>query len=211
MAADACRNMEFEVAGISHRFGLRKVLNGVSFRCARGESVCISGPNGSGKSTLLKIAAGVLRPSSGEINLSIEGKRAEGSRFKEGVRLVSPEMEMYAELTGLENLTFLSRIHGKASNRQPLNAVLERVGLGERGSDLYGEYSSGMKQRLKVAASLLGDPQVVMFDEPTANLDEDGKNAIYAIMRDILENCALVFATNEASEKKFGGSVVELG
>ncbi|MCK4655733.1 MAG: ABC transporter ATP-binding protein, partial [candidate division Zixibacteria bacterium] len=168
-------------------------------------------PNGSGKSTLLKIIAGLLAPSSGSITLSIDGQEAAAEIRHRSVRLVSPEMNLYDELTGSENLRFLSSVSGVPVSRDKIDTILNSVGLGERGNDFFGESSSGMKQRLKLASALMSDPPLLLLDEPSSNLDDDGREFVYRVMEEQKSRGILVYATNEQDEQRFGDRIVRLG
>lgn len=203
--------LSLKIYKLTRRFGHRSVFRDLDFECGSGTSVCITGPNGSGKSTLLKIIAGLLVPSSGRITLSIDEKETTAEAKRRSVRLVSPEMNLYDELTGSENLRFLTRVSGVPISGEKIDTILKSVGLGERGSDFFGEYSSGMKQRLKLASALMSDPPLLLLDEPSSNLDDDGKEFVYRVMQEQKSRGILVYATNEQDEQRFGDKIVRLG
>lgn len=211
MRKDDKNNVILNIDGIVHRYGARAVLSNVGFDCESGDAICITGHNGSGKSTLLKIIAGLLRPIRGDIRLSISGHAIESDSHRKHIRLVSPEAELYDDLTGLENLEFLTKVAGQKLSRIQIEAYLDRVGLHNRGGDMYGAYSSGMKQRLKLAAAIITRPELLLLDEPTSNLDDSGRKIVYEIMDEQKSNGILIFATNENSEVELGGRVVTLG
>jgi heme exporter protein A len=205
------RQVTLSVDGVVHRYGARPVLSNIVFDCKSGDSLCITGHNGSGKSTLLKIIAGLLRPIGGAIRLSISGHAVDPDSRRKHIRLVSTEAELYDDLTGLENLEFLTRVAGQKLSRVQIEAFLDRVGLHNRGNDRYGAYSSGMKQRLKLAAAIITSPRLLLLDEPTSNLDDDGRKIVYEIIDEQKSNGILIFATNDNDEVKLGGRVVTLG
>ncbi len=120
-------------------------------------------------------------------------------------------MDLYGELTGLENLRFLSEVSGDRKSRNAVEGVLQSVGLGERGDDFVREYSSGMKQRLKLAAALMSDPAVLLLDEPCSSLDDDGREIVYHAMSEQKNRGILIYATNEPDERRFGDEIVTLG
>jgi heme exporter protein A len=159
----------------------------------------------------LKIIAGILAPTSGSVTLSIDEKESTAETKRRSVRLVSPEINLYDELTGSENLQFLGSVSGVQASGERIDTVLESVGLGERGDDPFGEYSSGMKQRLKLASALMSDPPLLLLDEPSSNLDDDGKRLVYRIMEEQKSRGILVYATNEQDEQRFGDKIVSLG
>ena len=211
MASDYGNSFSLKIAKLTRRFGHRSVLRDINFECGSGTSVCVTGPNGSGKSTLLRIIAGLLAPSSGSVTLSIDEKETTAETKRRSVRLVSPEMNLYDELTGSENLRFLSSVSGVQASGDRIDAVLESLGLGQRGDDQFGEYSSGMKQRLKLASALISDPPLLLLDEPSSNLDDDGKELLYRVMEEQKSRGILVYATNEQDEQRFGDEIVRLG
>lgn len=200
-----------DVENLCRRFGPRSVLKNINFDCTYGQSVCITGPNGSGKSTLLRILASLLSPTSGKVTLSTDSDVIDAAGRRKYVRLVSPEIGLYDELTGYENLRFLADVSGTSGSRDTIERALDAVGLGDRRNDRFGEYSSGMKQRLKVASALMSEPPVLLLDEPTSNLDEDGRALIHRIMDEQKSRGMFIYATNEPEEQSMGDRIVRLG
>ncbi|MEW5875979.1 MAG: ABC transporter ATP-binding protein [Candidatus Zixiibacteriota bacterium] len=190
--------------GLSKAFGRRVICRHAAFSVASGESLAIIGPNGSGKSTIVRMLAGLSRPDSGTVAYALDGGELKRESWHRVIGLVSPELALYEELTGRENLDFGNRVGGWGKTSSDYDVVLEEIGLGGRGNDLVSAYSSGMKQRLKYAAAFLKDPMLLFLDEPTANLDEDGSRRVWeAVAR---RRVALVIATNEPEEAERAGS-----
>lgn len=199
---------------IGHRFGSRLVLNKVSFSIGAGEVGVVTGANGSGKSTLLRIVAGLLVPQTGKVSFEQNGKPLEDYVRKRFVGYVSPDLTLYRELTGVENLAFFAELRGLNPTREMLASALMEVGLRGRGRDLVSGYSSGMRQRLKYAFALLGRPQVLVLDEPTANLDAQGVamvESVIATQRSRTDGGLVIVATNEPAEASWGDCLVNLG
>lgn len=119
-----------------------------------GEIGVIMGANGAGKSTLLKIIAGLLPPTSGTAQVTVDGIELDAMQRRQVLGYVAPDLTLYRELTGVENLEFFARVRGIRLERSRLKTLLELVGLKGRGRDLVGAYSSGMRQRLKYAFAL---------------------------------------------------------
>jgi heme exporter protein A len=142
--------------------------------------------------------AGLLRPDSGMITHSIGSEVVKRELWHRHIGLVSPELALYEELSGFENLDFGNRVGGWGKSVEEYAIVLDEVGLAGRGGDLVSTYSSGMKQRLKYAAAFLKDPALLLLDEPTANLDEDGVARVWASLA--RRQLALIIATNEPQE-----------
>ena len=198
-----------ELTGIEKRFGARRVLTGVSLSAAGGHIVAVTGPNGTGKSTLLKIAAGLLRPTRGTVTLTLGGADcSEPALRRKSVGYVGQDVALYPELSGRENLEFFAQVRGEPKNRTELQAALESVGLGERGGDAVGVYSSGMRQRLRLALATLFAPKVLLLDEPGLALDGDGVGMLTErIAAFKASGAAVVLATNDPREAALGDAV----
>ena len=180
---------------LSMAYGRRALFSGVSAEVLPGQCLVIAGANGSGKSTLLKIIAGLLRPEGGQVEF--DGARG----------YAAPDVQLYGELTATENLAFFARLRGlPPGDSAPL---LKQVGLpAARGRDLMSAYSSGMRQRLKLAVSLLGDPPLLIWDEPTLALDSAGRSIADALLSDCRTAGRIaVVATNDAAEAERWGDM----
>jgi heme exporter protein A len=210
MAALATREASVLLRDVTRRFGRRTVFSAVSGEAHAGQSLVISGANGSGKSTLVKIIAGLLGPSGGEVDVRIGGKELDPVQRRRHIGYVAPDLALYAELTGAENLQFFGRLRGIHLTRDDLIALLTRVGLRGRGRDYVGDYSSGMRQRLKYAVALLHNPALLLLDEPTANLDAEGAAIVKSIVDEQKRQGLVLIATNEAHEVAWGDAVVRL-
>lgn len=155
--------------GISKNYGRIRALNTVSFSVPEGSVFGILGPNGSGKTTMLGIIMDILRPTSG--SFTFYGAPPSAAMRKQiGTLLETPNFYHY--LSGERNLRIAAEIKGKGHNQ--IEYVLNKVNLYQRKDSKFSTYSLGMKQRLAIASCLLGDPQVLVFDEPTNGLDPVG-------------------------------------
>ncbi len=153
-------------SGFSEGTGPRRVLAGIDLTVDAGSVLVVTGPNGAGKSTLLRCLAGLDRPTSGTVRW-VEGEREwNGPERRRRLGYISPELALYDELTGLENLRFFARVRAMPAGDEEMGELLARVGLDTRANDPAGDYSSGMKQRLKWAFALLGEPDGLLLDEP---------------------------------------------
>jgi ABC-type multidrug transport system ATPase subunit len=158
-----------ELNNITKHYKTVTALNNVSFSVPEGSVYGILGPNGSGKTTLLGIILDILKPSAG--NFQLMGKPADAEIRKQvGTLLETPNFYHY--LSGEKNLRIAAHIKGKGFNQ--IDKVLQTVSLYQRKQSKFNTYSLGMKQRLAIASCLLGDPQVLIFDEPTNGLDPVG-------------------------------------
>ncbi|MCJ7497726.1 MAG: heme ABC exporter ATP-binding protein CcmA [candidate division Zixibacteria bacterium] len=202
--------ISLEVKDLTKSFGYRKVFEEINFSIKSGKSLVITGKNGSGKTTLLKILAGFLRPSKGEVVISLDGQIRKKEDKRKLLGFVAPDLFLYDELTALENLEFLVQIQGLGFNRSELNKKLEEMGLRGRGDDLVSSYSSGMKQRLKYVFALLNNPRILLLDEPGSNLDEPGICLLDKIIEEQKKRGILVLATNDKRETKYGDEILNL-
>ncbi len=196
---------------LAKRFAARKVFSDVSFEMTTGESLAVTGPNGAGKSTLLMALLGLLRPSRGVVSYLRDGDPLSDAERRRRVAFVAPYMALYDQLTAEENIKFLIEVSGGAATGKEINAALARVGLEGRGGDRFGEFSSGMKQRLKYALALLKKPDFLFLDEPTSNLDASGREMVMRVIEESGPHCALILATNEAEEARLATRRLELG
>jgi ABC-2 type transport system ATP-binding protein len=168
------------VSNLSKNYGYIRALNKVSFEVPKGSVFGILGPNGSGKTTLLGIAMDVLRPTSG--SFSWMGKPAtEEQRKQIGSLLETPNFYHY--LSGEDNLKIAAAIKGRDPADIP--RVLQIVNLLQRKDSKFATYSLGMKQRLAIASTLLGDPDILVFDEPTNGLDPAGIAEIRQLIKQL--------------------------
>jgi heme exporter protein A len=197
-------------SSLGKRFGDRKVFSEISLSLRTGQSLAITGRNGSGKSTLLSILLGIVRPTRGEVRFRCDGDLLDDALIRATASLVSPYLNLYDQLSGEENLSFFATLSGVNLTGKEVDALLVQVGLEGRGVDLVGTYSSGMKQRLKYAAALLKDPAYLFLDEPTANLDTDGKQIVQKIIDDRRASSVILIATNEEAEYSLADEVLRL-
>ena len=189
---------------ISKEFNRRVIFANISFSLSRGDSMAITGKNGAGKSTLVKILCGLLSPTKGTVSCSVEGCAIPISDVHRHLGLVSPYINMYDEFTGSENLRVIRRIRTlKPGAAEDAEALLQRFGIYDRRNDEVRTYSSGMKQRLKYATALLHRPKILLLDEPTANLDDEGVATVRQVMREQIESGILIIATNDTEDLGF--------
>lgn len=180
------------------RYGRRVLFRDLSFDARPGRPLAITGENGSGKSTLLKILAGVVEPTAGGASLFQDGVKVEGVDQPLAVGFVAPYLQLYDPFTAYENLAFLAQARRIDEQASRISAVLERVGLAERAQDALSTFSTGMRQRLRVAAALLHDPSVLLLDEPSATLDGRGRALIESVIAS--PDRIVIVATNDPYE-----------
>jgi heme exporter protein A len=197
---------------IAKRFGNRTVLSNVTGSVRPGALTVVAGPNGSGKSTLLNILAGALRPSAGRVRYLAAGHEIERPHWFERLGMAAPDMAVYEELTALENLRFFADVRGVDVDDRRLGELLEGMGLAARDQRRRVEtYSSGMKQRVKLAQAVVHEPEVLLLDEPSSNLDEAGHQAVAALVTRLRGTAAIAVATNDPREAAWGDETIQLG
>lgn len=157
-----------EVRDLSVRYGRTPVVQGLSFDLAGGESLALWGGNGAGKTTVIRALLGQLR-CRGELRVGGFDARRQGRQARALLGYVPQQLAFYDDMSALGLLRWTGRLR-RAPREQP-ERLLARVGLGDHGSKAVGALSGGMKQRLALALALLGDPPLLILDEPTANLD----------------------------------------
>jgi len=170
-----------QTAGLTKRYGTRLAVDRVDLTVRRGEVYGFLGPNGAGKTTTLRMLLGLIRPTSGAA--TVLGMPAGSPAVTERVGALVEGPGFMPYLSGRDNLAVLARYR-----RLPVSVVdgaLERVELSGRGGDAFRSYSLGMKQRLGVAAALMGDPELIVLDEPTNGLDPAGMAAMRALVVDL--------------------------
>ena len=161
------------VQNLSKRYRGIPAVDNVSFAVGRGEVVGYLGPNGSGKSTTVKIITGILEPSDGRVLFEGRDIREDRSAFRAVLGYVPEEAHVYTHLSGLEYLQLVGRLRGLSEGTVTRKAtrLLALLGLESWRHSQISVYSKGMKQRVLIAAALLHDPRIVIFDEPLSGLD----------------------------------------
>jgi len=173
--------------GVARRFGDKRALEPVDFELPRGGFLVVTGPNGSGKTTLLRLCAGLLIPTSGELEV-----RAERGQLG----YLAHEPLVYRELTAIENLDLYGRLYRVPERRERVGMLLERFGLWEARGERTGSYSRGMLQRLALCRALLHDPELVILDEPANALDEAGEELLERELEELRRERTLLVASH---------------
>ncbi len=162
--------------GVWRAYGERVALRDVSLALPAGRTLVVFGPNGAGKSTLLRILATLLRPHEGTALVLGRDVVREGHAVRGRIGLLAHDALLYRELTGRENLAFHARLHDVPEGR--VDEVLEQAGLRDRAGDRVDALSRGLLQRLAAARTVLHAPDVLLLDEPWANLDPAARAAL---------------------------------
>lgn len=204
-------NYSVEATGLNKTFGRRLIFNDLEFKFNKAGVYGISGPNGSGKSTLVKIIAGIIAPSKGKIIHNLDNKLIAEEQLHNYIGFVSPYLVLYEEFSTYENLNLFAEIRGVKFNKERVDYLLNKFLLFKRKDDLLKTYSSGMKQRVKFIFALSHSPNLIILDEPTSNLDDEGKNSVYELIREEGQKNIVIVASNEKSDLQFCSEVIYLG
>ena len=187
--------------GLTKRYGRVLAVDGLSLSVPRGRIFGLLGPNGSGKTTLMSMLLGLVRPTAGRFSLfgtPPGGGGLERQLHRIGALIETPTF--YPYLSGRNNLAYFQGISGRG-NPEELDSLLERVGLAGRGGDKFQTYSLGMKQRLGLAYTLLGDPELLVLDEPTNGMDPAGMAEVRELIRGLAdENRTVILSSHLLNE-----------
>ena len=174
--------------GLGRSFGTKRVLRDLDLAVAERDLLLVTGPNGSGKSTLLALCAGLLVPTSGELEVEVERGR---------IGYLAHEPLVYRELTALENLDLYGRLYRVPERRERIGMLLERYGLWEARRERVATFSRGMQQRLALCRTLLHEPDLLLLDEPYSGLDEEGAGLLDGELAALAGTRTLVLATHD--------------
>lgn len=202
--------MRLVAAGLGVRLGGRVVFEDLAFDWSPPGIVAVTGVNGAGKTTLVKVLAALLVPGRGALVREWNGQALTPAGARARLGFAGPDTGLYEDLTALENLAFFARARGLAWSAADGRAWLDRLGLEGRGDERLAGYSSGMKQRMKLAFALQARPGLVLLDEPGSNLDAEGKARLAELVHEAAQEALVVVATNDADEAAWGRIRLEL-
>jgi heme exporter protein A len=201
--------LTLQCVGLGKAFGRRWLFRRLSFTVPQGTGLVILGPNGSGKTTLLRLLCGLVQPTEGQVVWKCDEFELSPVKARPLLGAVLPDCETYEELTAEENLRLVANLRGVSS--ESVSEWLERVGLANARNQLVREFSSGMKLRLKLAMALIHEPMALLLDEPTAMLDEQGRQLVAELVAEQKRKGIVVIATNDERDVGYGEQQVILG
>ncbi len=187
-----------EAHGVSKRYGAHEAVRSVDLTLEPGECVALVGHNGAGKSSLIKLMLGLTHPTAGSLRVLGEDPAGPGAaRVRRQLGFLPENVAFHPGMTGLECLDFYARLKGVPTRGNP--GLLERVGLPrEAQRRRIGTYSKGMRQRLGLSQALLGEPRLLLLDEPTTGLDPALRQGFYATVRELRDRGATVLLCSHA-------------
>ncbi len=194
---------------LGKRFGERWVFRHLELSLAQGTVLIVRGSNGSGKSTLIRLMAGLLAPTEGTVQLRWGEQNLPERRAWLGWS--ATDGALYRELTAREHLRWWATLHHTPATDADLIAHLERFELGARADDLLRTYSTGMRQRMRLALATWGRPPLLLLDEPDAGLDTSGMRLLERVIDEHRATGIVVLATNRHESLAWGDLTLEMG
>lgn len=183
--------------GITRSFKDLAVLRGVDLEVPAGAIVALLGSNGAGKTTLVRILATLLRPDAGSAEVAGSDVTSAPARVREAISLTGQFTAVDEVLTGRENLILVARLRHLPDPTAVADALLERFSLTDAAARPAGTYSGGMRRRLDIAMSLIGDPTIVFLDEPTTGLDPQARLEVWEAVRELAAAGTTVLLTTQ--------------
>ncbi len=201
---------EIKLNDIGKKFGRRRIFEKVNFKFSAGAPKGISGRNGAGKSTLVKTIANVISPNEGKIEFITNSKKLATAEIHNKLGFVAPYLILYSEFSPMENLLYISKIRGISFDSEKAEALLDKFNIYKRRNDLLRGFSSGMLQRMKFVFALYHNPDFILLDEPTSNLDEEGKNTVYEVIDELSKEKLVIVASNEKSDLELCEDILDI-
>ena len=189
------------------RIGSTSILSDVSLHVTKGEVVGLLGPNGAGKSTLMKVLTGLWKAEQGRVNVCGVDVLSSPDAVHPHIGYLPEQNPLYADMYVREYLTFIARVRrgnqqSAISNQQSVEQLINLVGLTPQANKRIRELSKGYKQRVGLAAAMIGDPEVLILDEPTTGLDPNQLEDIRALIRDLGKRHTVILSTHILQEVK---------
>lgn len=201
--------MKITLTQAGKRFHREWIFRNLDFDFLPGKKYAVIGPNGSGKSTLLQALSGALTLNEGGIDWQNNKVKIQPDKISQYISIAAPYLELIEEMTASEFLRFHS--HFKSFIRNcPVDFILNEVGLQHASGKQIRYYSSGMKQRLKLAQAIFSDVPVILLDEPCTNLDVNGFELYYRLIDQYCKNRMVIVCSNDVNEFKFSEESLDI-
>ena len=192
-----------EVRGLTKSFGKQLVLDGIDLDVATGTVFALLGPNGAGKTTAVHILTTLISADAGEIRIGGFDVAREPAAVRRLIGLTGQISAVDSQFTGEENLRLMADLHhlGKEQGRKRVGELVERFDLVADAAKPASTYSGGMRRRLDLAMTLVGDPRIIFLDEPTTGLDPRSRRVMWDIVRDLVADGVTIFLTTQYLEE----------
>jgi ABC-2 type transport system ATP-binding protein len=191
------KSVAIQVHGLQKSYKNVRVLKGVDFDVARGSIFALLGSNGAGKTTIVRILTTLLKPDDGTTHVNGFDVLSQPARVRESIGLTGQFAAVDAILTGRENLILIAELRHVKRAGKVADDLLERFGLADAAGRRVATYSGGMRRRLDIAMSLIGNPQIIFLDEPTTGLDPEGRIEVWQVIQNLADRGATVFLTTQ--------------
>jgi ABC-type multidrug transport system ATPase subunit len=201
--------MKISLHNAGKRYNREWIFRNFSYEFIPGKSYAITGPNGSGKSTLLQVIAGAILHNEGKVEYMDTEAVPDINAYKY-ISIAAPYLELIEEMTATEMLEFHLKFKPLAGNIS-IDAILQAVGLENAANKQLRYFSSGMKQRLKLAQAFFSYTPVLLLDEPATNLDADGIALYHDLVKKYAKNRLIIVSSNDKQEYHFCDEVIEIG
>ena len=202
--------MTISLSNTGKRFNREWIFRHCSYTFQSGKNYAITGPNGSGKSTLLQVIAGATLHNEGTVEFKTEQRTTGNEQHYSYISIAAPYLELIEEMTAKEMLAFHSKFKPLIQSLS-IEEILKIVGLENAVNKQIRYFSSGMKQRLKLAQAFFSNTLVLLLDEPTTNLDADGIALYHTLISNYTKNKLVIVSSNVKQEYDFCEEVIEIG
>ena len=195
--------MRIQVTAASKRFNTEWIFSNLNFNFTTGQHYALIGNNGSGKSTLLQIIAGYIGLTKGDIQwISTSNETIDSTNIFQYISIATPYLELVEEFTALEQIIFHQQFKPLQNGLEPIE-LLEKIGLRNAAKKQIRNFSSGMKQRLKLALAIFDQAPILLLDEPCSNLDQEGIQTYHQLMQAYAMHKLIIVASNDPQEYQF--------
>lgn len=201
--------MRISLTNVGKRFNRDWIFRNLDFQFEPGRHYAITGPNGSGKSTLLQAISGSLIYNEGNISYAESGKPLAAETIFQRISFAAPYLELIEEMTLIEFLTFHGKMKGWLSESETYQ-IIQLLGLQKSAHKQIRYFSSGMKQRVKLAQAIFSDVPAVLLDEPLTNLDDEGISLYQDLINDHCKNRLLIISSNDKKEYSFCDECIDI-
>ena len=195
--------LAIETKNLKKHFGDIHAVDGIDLQVPKGTLFGFLGPNGAGKTTTISMLSTILPPTSGEATILGNDIRKDANKIKEIIGVCPQEIVLYERLSARENINLIAKMHGlkKADYKEKTDDLLGRMNLLDRADSLVKTYSGGMKRRVNVLMAVIHNPEIVVFDEPTAGLDPQSRRVVWDFIRDFQKKNATIILTTHNMEE----------
>ena len=191
------KNVAIQVHGLQKSYKKLQVLKGVDFDVSRGSIFALLGSNGAGKTTIVRILTTLLKPDGGTTRVNGFDVLSQPARVRESISLTGQFAAVDEILTGRENLIMIAQLRHVKGAGKVADDLLGRFGLADAARRRVSTYSGGMRRRLDIAMSLIGNPRIIFLDEPTTGLDPEGRIEVWQVIQSLADSGTTVFLTTQ--------------